>query len=425
MDKKELQNFLDNLHNELKNTNGGKVADYIPELGKVNPKLFGISICTVEGDIYQVGDSEVDFCLQSTSKIFSYCVAREKLGRDFVHSHVGYEPSGRAFNAFVLNKQGLPHNPLINAGAIMIASLLEPDKEPSERFNLVKDYYNEIAGHIGKIGFDNSVFLSEKQHADRNTSLAYYMRENGAFQTQITPNQISANLDLYFQCCSILVNCKIGSSMAATLANGGICPITKKRVFKNDTIKDCLSLMYGCGMYDFSGQFAFEIGLPAKSGVSGCIMLVIPNKMGVCIWSPKLDEQGNSVKGIKVCRKIIEKYNYHIFDNIVGNNNLNCELPKGVLIQQAISAASQGDLSTLKTLENKVNLSEGDYDKRTPLHLASSEGHINVVEYLLERKVDPSCKDRWGNTPLSEIELKSEQNFKEIKDLIEKHIKEI
>ena len=198
MNIEELKGFLTEIHNEIKNVKDGKVADYIPELGKVNPELFGITVCTTSGQVIEIGNTDVDFCLQSTSKPFSYCIAREKLGREKVHSHVGYEPSGQAFNAFVLNKQGLPHNPMINAGAIMIASLLEPDNEPSDRFNLIKDVYADIAGHIGKIGFDNSVFLSEKQHADRNMSLAYYMRENGAFDGVISPNKIQENLDLYF-----------------------------------------------------------------------------------------------------------------------------------------------------------------------------------------------------------------------------------
>ena len=425
MDIKELENFIQEIYSELKNDSRGKVADYIPELSKVNPDLFSISVCTNDGEIFNVGDHEVDFCLQSTSKIYSYCIAREKLGQKRVHSHVGYEPSGRAFNAFVLNKQGLPHNPLINAGAIMVASLLEPDKEPSERFNLVKNSLEEIAGHIGKIGFDNSVFLSEKQHADRNTSLAYYMRENGAFKKAISPNEISENLDLYFQCCSILINTKIGSVMAATLSNGGICPITKKKLFSNDTVKDCLTLMYGCGMYDFSGQFSFEIGLPAKSGVSGCIMLVIPNKMGICIWSPRLDEQGNSVRGIEICRKITQRYNFHIFNNMVCKQNIDVKLPESVLIQQAIGAASLGDLETIKQLENTISLNSADYDKRTPLHLAASEGHINVVKYLLAKNVNANCKDRWGNTPLSEIEAKQGENYEKIRNILKQYLSEI
>ena len=419
MDLEELENFLTDIHQNIQKINKGNVANYIPELGKVNPDLFGISVCTSSGKIIEIGNTDIDFCLQSTSKPFSYCIAREKLGRNKVHSHVGYEPSGQAFNAFVLNKQGLPHNPMINAGAIMIASLLEPDKEPSERFNLIKDSYSNIAGNLGKIGFDNSVFLSEKQHADRNMSLAYYMRENGAFNGLISPNKIQEHLDLYFQCCSILINCKIGAIMCATLANGGICPITNKKIFNIDTIKDCLTLMYGCGMYDYSGQFAFEIGLPAKSGVSGCIMLVIPNKMGVCIWSPPLDEQGNSVRGIKVCEEIVEKYNYHIFGKIVKNKLELDDLSEESLIHQSITAASSNNLEIMTSLIGKVDFNKGDYDKRTPLHLASTEGHVKMVKFLLENKVNKSPRDRWDNTPLLNIKNKEGDNFNTIRQLLQ------
>ena len=314
MNKDELQEFLQSVYNDVKKNNTGKVADYIPQLSKVDPSLFAISACTLDGEIIQIGDSDHDFCLQSCSKPLTYCIVRELLGRKKVHTHVGYEPSGRSFNAHVLNRNGLPHNPLINAGAIMVASLLHCDEEPSERFETIKERYQEMCGNIDKIGFDNSVFLSEKQHADRNMSLAYFMRENKAFYGVISPNKIQEHLDLYFQCCSITINSKIGAVLCATLANGGVCPMNDTRIYSRETIRDCLTLMYGCGMYDYSGQFAFEIGLPAKSGVSGCIFLVIPNVMGVCIWSPSLDEIGNSVRGIEVCNKIVEKYNFHIFD---------------------------------------------------------------------------------------------------------------
>ena len=160
---------------------------------------------------------------------------------------------------------------------------------------------------------DNSVFLSEQHHADRNISLAYYMRENGAFHEQLFPNEISENLNLYFQQCSTTITCEMGAIISATLANGGLCPTSEEQVISENSVKDCLTLMYGCGMYDYSGEFAFEIGLPAKSGVSGCILLVIPNMMGICIWSPPLDEQGNSFKGIEFCKQLNKELNLHIF----------------------------------------------------------------------------------------------------------------
>lgn len=410
--------LLEEIYNKVKSNNHGKVADYIPELGKVNPNNFGISVCTVDGKMFNIGDFNTDFCLQSTSKPFSYCIARELLGSKKVHNYVGYEPSGLAFNAFTLNKQGLPHNPLINAGAIMIASLIGKDKEPADRFNMVKDYINKISGGVDKIGFDNSVFLSEKQHADRNMSLAYYMRENGAFGEEITPGMIQENLDLYFQCCSMLVNCKIGAVMSATLANGGVCPLDNMEVFNKDTVRDCLTIMYGCGMYDFSGQFAFEVGLPAKSGVSGCIMLVVPNLMGVCIWSPPLDEQGNSVRGIEVCKILKEKLSLHIFENIVQKKSLVFDNEESIL-QTCINSAAKGDLETLlKIKDHGFDFNQGDYDMRTPLHLAVNEGMIEIVKFLLEQNVNKNVKDRWGNRPIDDIKDKKTEVFLEIKKLL-------
>jgi glutaminase len=412
-----IEEIIEEIYNEVKNMDdNGNVADYIPQLGKVNPELFGISVCKMNGDIINFGDTEFKFCLQSCSKPLSYCIAHNLHGRDYVHKCVGYEPSGQAFNAFILNNKGLPHNPMINAGAIMVASLLGKEMEPSLRFELVKENYSKLCGHIDEIGFDNSVFLSEKHHADRNISLAYYMRENNAFIDNITPNDIDESLALYFQCCSILVNSKMGSVISATLANGGLCPITNEQVFETKTVQDCLTLMYGCGMYDFSGQFAFEVGLPAKSGVSGCIFLVVPNVMGICIWSPKLNEQGNSVKGIEVCKKLTQKINYHIFHNMVQIND--SETNDLVLLQQLINFGSKGDLEKIKGLDGKIDFNKSDYDKRTTLHLASSEGHLNVVQYLLDKGVNKDVKDRWGNTPLSEAKNKDGANYEEICKLL-------
>jgi glutaminase len=414
----DIEEIIKEIYNDVKDINDdGTVADYIPQLGKVNPDLFGISVCKMNGDIINCGDTEFKFCLQSCSKPLSYCIAHNMHGRDNIHQCVGYEPSGQAFNAFILNNKGLPHNPMINAGAIMVASLLGRNMEPSLRFELVKDYYSKLCGHIDEIGFDNSVFLSEKHHADRNISLAYYMRENKAFIDNITPNEIDESLSLYFQCCSILINAKMGSIISATLANGGLCPITNEKVFKTNTIQDCLTLMYGCGMYDFSGQFAFEIGLPAKSGVSGCIFLVIPNVMGICIFSPKLDDLGNSVKGIEVCRRLMKKINYHIFHNIVQINN--SESNELVLLQKLINYASENKLDEIKKLEGKIDFNKGDYDKRTAIHLAASEGHIDIVKYLLGKGVDKDVKDRWGNTPLSEAKNKDGENYEKIRKLLD------
>lgn len=427
----ELQDFLNEIYDDIKNNSNGKVADYIPQLAKVNPNLFGISVCTVDGKLINIGDTDFDFCLQSCSKPLVYSIVRELYGSEKVHSHVGYEPSGQAFNAFVLNKTGLPHNPMINAGAIMTSSLLKSEEEPAQRFDFFKKEVERMSGKIGKISFDNSVFLSEKQHADRNMSLAYYMRENGAFDGTLSPSKIQEHLDLYFQCCSVDINCKIGSVLCGTLAKGGICPINNEQVYSIETVRDCITLMYNCGMYDFSGQFAFEIGLPAKSGVSGCIFLVIPNVMGVCIFSPLLDDIGNSVRGIEVCRKIVSKYHYHIFENIIRNglynskiNNSNTESKidnendTEILTVKLINAATKNDCDTITKCLQKVDINSSDYDKRTPLHLACAEGHFEAVELLLLNGAECNIKDRWGNTPISEIDNKEGENYSKIREIL-------
>ena len=193
-----IQEIVNDIYEKLKTNNNGNVASYIPQLAEVDPNKFAISICFVDGKIINFGDYEDYFCLQSCSKPLSYCIARE-LSNENIHNYVGYEPSGQAFNAFVLNRENLPHNPLINAGAIMISSLIKQKEEPSKRFETIKNYYQRMCANTGIIGFDNSVFLSEKHHADRNISLAYYMRQNNAFPKNTGPSEITSNLDLYFQ----------------------------------------------------------------------------------------------------------------------------------------------------------------------------------------------------------------------------------
>ena len=382
----------------------------------------------LDGTIISKGDTDKQFCLQSCAKPLTYCLARELSDLKKVHQHVGYEPSGRAFNSFCLNNDNLPHNPLINAGAIMTTALIENDKEPADRFECIKDFYQNMSGNTGMIGFDNSVFLSEKHHADRNTSLAYYMKENKAFPEGFSPTDIQRTLDLYFQTCSITLDCKTASIICGTLANGGYCPINNQKVVEPTIVRDCLSLMYMCGMYDYSGQFAFEVGLPAKSGVSGCIFLVIPKKMGICIWSPRLDKNGNSIRGVEFSKQLIRKYpsKFHIFYNLMSDRN-DEDISKANLSYIIINACSEGNIELLqKYLDDKnsggdaIDLNKGDYDRRTPLHLASAEGHLDIVKYLLGKGVDTNPKDRWGNTPSHEASKGQSKNHSEICNLLEK-----
>ena len=248
------------------------------------------------------------------------------------------------------------------------------------------------------------------------------MKENDAFPENTNMHEI---LDFYFQVCSIQIDCSGHSIVAGTLANAGICPITRERVFSPTTTKNCLSLMYSCGMYDFSGEFAFTVGLPAKSGVSGALVIVVPGVCGITIWSPNLDQYVNSVRAVKICDRLVEQFNFHNYDNLIPNlKKIDPRLQKnedkleGIMV--ANFAASQGDLNEIKSLNAKgIDLNGADYDLRTPMHLAASEGHLNIVEYFILNNIELNPKDRWGGTPLDDAKR---HDHKKVVALLEKYI---
>lgn len=297
----------------LKN-HDGEVASYIPQLARVDPEQYAVSICTIDGQTYSLGDCKTYFCIQSVCKAINYCIIQQEHGEEKVHQHIGKEPSGHGFNTITLNSQNLPHNPMINSGAIMAASLLKPDLDSADRFDYVMKLWESLCGGIISPRFNNSVYLSEKNTADRNFALGYFMREKKIFPAG---THLLDVLQFYFQCCSIEMTAEALAVVSATLADAGMCPLTHSQIFHPNTVKNCLSLMSSCGMYDFSGEFAFSVGLPAKSGVAGALIVVIPNVMGICIWSPRLDSLGNSVRGIAFCNELIRRFNFHNYDSLI------------------------------------------------------------------------------------------------------------
>jgi glutaminase len=325
-----------------------------------------------------------------------------------VHRHVGREPSGRGFNELTFNNERLPHNPMINSGAIVTCSLIQPELDMASRFDYVANAWRKLSGGR-RVGFNNPVYLSERQTADRNFALGYSMQESRAFPTG---TNLVDTLEFYFQCCAIEVDAELVSVVAATLANGGVSPTTSGHAFSTITVQRCLSLMSSCGMYDFSGEFAFEIGLPAKSGVSGALMIVVPRVMGICVWSPRLDRNGNSVRGIEFCREMVSRYNFHVFDGLIDGESEGKRDPRLKGSQDAptdflrlCSVAGAGDVDQVRSLvESGVDPNVVDYDGRTPLHLAAAEGHAAVVAYLLEHGADPGVADRWGGTAVTAAE---------------------
>lgn len=383
---------------EARRAEDGRVADYIPQLGRADPAWFGMSLCTVDGQRLRRGDADVEFSVQSCTKPMNYALALELHGEAHVHRHVGREPSGHGFSEITLNHERRPHNPMINAGAIMTCALVRPELGPADRFDWLLSRWRAACGGA-RVGFANAVYLSERGTADRNFALGYFLQENKAFPAG---TDLLATLDFYFQCCAIETSADGLAMFAATLANGGVCPLTGEVVFRAETVRDVLSLMYSCGMYDFSGEFAFTVGLPAKSGVSGGIMVVVPGVMGFATYAPKVDRFGNSVRGTAFCAGLVERFSFHNFDGLLAGKKLDPRRPAAS--EQALTdvrwAAARGDLVALRQAAARgVDLAAPNYDGRTPLHLAASEGRADVVAFLLAQGVAVDVQDRWGGTP--------------------------
>ena len=404
------------LFQEVCDIKTGSVADYIPQLARVDADAFALSVCTVDGQRFSLGRSDEPYCVQSTCKPINYAIALDRLGIDEVHSHVGREPSGQSFNELTLNASGLPHNPMINAGAIMCASLLEPQRSAADRFDAVMQTWHALAPG-GKISFDNAVFLSERDTADRNFALAYFMREKGAFQPGV---DLHAALDLYFQCCSITVDATTMGLIASAFANSGVCPISNERVFSGDIVKNCLSLMASCGMYDFSGEYAFTVGLPAKSGVSGSLFIVVPGVCGIALWSPRLDALGNSVRGLAFSKRLTETFAFHAYsDQNADDRRINPRRRLAVRTAddpvRLCAAAARGDLIELRRLVARgVDVNLADYDGRTALHLAASDGREDAVRFLLSHHALVAARDRWKSTPMDDAEREGHSRIVEL-----------
>jgi glutaminase len=278
-----------------------------PEISRSEHKGFAICLATTDGDIFCAGDHDRPFALQSISKVFVYGMALEAHGRDYVLKRVGVEPSGDAFNSIVFDERNnRPYNPMVNAGALATTDLVEGEN-PAEDLERILGVLRRYAGNEN-LKVDEDVFALEMGSADRNRATSYLMRSYGMIS-----HAVEENLALYLRQCSVCVTSRDLAVMAATLANGGVNPRTEERALAPRYIRDLLSVMHTCGMYDFAGQWAYEVGIPAKSGVSGGILGVVPGKLGIGVFSPGLDAYGNSVRGVKVCEEISERLGLHIF----------------------------------------------------------------------------------------------------------------
>lgn len=303
-----IRDVLRELHTKHASDMSGKIADYIPELAKAEPNWFGITIVTVDGQVFEIGDSRKQFTIQSISKPFMYGLAIEDNGLESVLSKVGVEPTGEAFNSIVLDEaSNRPFNPMVNAGAIATADLIRGSDYP-ERVRRVLQMFARYCGR--EVFIDNTVFMSERVTGHRNRAIGHLMLNFG-----MVSDKIEESLELYFQQCSILVNSVDLAMMGATLAKGGVNPQTGERAVDQRMVKYLLSIMLSCGMYDYAGEWAYRVGIPAKSGVAGGVVGVVPGKFGIGVYSPMLDEKGNSVRGIHIFRELSERYGLHILES--------------------------------------------------------------------------------------------------------------
>ncbi|NYD65566.1 glutaminase A [Agromyces atrinae] len=284
---------------------GGDVASYIPELARADPDALGVAIASVRGTIHETGDSDTEFTIQSVSKPFVLALALEQAGLTEVTRHVGLEPSGEPFNAISLDEAtGRPFNPMINAGAIVTSSLIDGDSA-AEKFAVIRRGLEAFAGR--QLDVDDAVFESELESGDRNRALAYLARSAGTLASSV-----DVATEAYFRQCALLVSARDIAVMAATLAAGGRNPVTGERVVSEAVARWTTAVMSSCGMYDASGAWMVRVGLPAKSGVGGGVAALLPDQFGIGTFSPPLDAQGNSARGVAMLEALSNEYGLHL-----------------------------------------------------------------------------------------------------------------
>ncbi|WP_322989158.1 glutaminase [Hoeflea sp.] len=305
----DLQEVLDEIAQEMAcSADRGTVAQYIPELAKVDPEQFGIAVALPDGRVLSAGDAGTGFSIQSVSKVFTLALALGKLG-DAVWSSVGREPSGNPFNSIVQLEQekGRPRNPFINAGAIAVVDMIMAGHQPKEAIGELIQFIRHLVDD-DSILIDEHVARSETEHGDRNASLAHFMRAFGNID-----HPVDHVLGVYFHQCAIVMNCRQLARAGLFLANQGRDPVTGAQVVSEQRARRINAIMLMCGHYDGSGEFAFRVGLPGKSGVGGGILAIAPGKASIAAWSPGLDHVGNSKLGSAALEQLAKRMGWSVF----------------------------------------------------------------------------------------------------------------
>lgn len=306
-EKRRAREQLEQLLERQARMGHADVVTYYPPEAIAQRDLFALAGTHVDGTQWAVGDCDHRFPLQSISKVFTYALALEDNGRETTHTRVGVEPSGDPFNALEFDQVNRrPHNPMVNAGALVAADILG-GSDVEEKIGRLLERMRIYAGNPD-LEVDEELLEAMLADADRNLGISYYMRSLG-----MLVNEVDEILRVYLAACSVHVSTAELSEMGATLANGGVNPRTGERAMPRTYVRDVIGVMFTCGMYDAAGQWANEVGIPAKSGVSGGIMAAIPNQVGLSVFSPGLDMHGNSVRGINVFRELSDRFGLHIF----------------------------------------------------------------------------------------------------------------
>jgi glutaminase len=288
--------------------NRGLVTDYIPALARVRPDQFGIAVVTAAGDVHQAGDADTPFSVQSVSKVFALTLALERIG-EALWTRVGREPSGSAFNSIVQleSERGIPRNPFINAGAIVVCDALLGEHGARETIGDILRFVRRLAEDDG-VEIDTEVAHSEAAHGFRNVALANYMKAFGNLG-----NDAADALQVYFHQCALTMSCRQLAMAGRYLMNGGVHPGAGERIVSPERARRINALMLTCGHYDGSGEFAFRVGIPGKSGVGGGILAVVPGKASIAVWSPGLNERGNSKLGSLALERLAQATGWSVF----------------------------------------------------------------------------------------------------------------
>ena len=330
-----IPDYLTEALGDVASDTSGALADYIPELAAANPERLGAAFAMVDGAVYGVGDVDTEFTIQSISKPFAYALALADRGFDAVLAKVGVEPSGEAFNELSLEGgTGRPLNPMINAGAITAHSLAGPEGiDATARLERVVDGLSAFAGR--RLMFDDAVCASELEHAHRNLAIAHMLRSYN-----VITEDPAAVVEGYTRQCSLLVTTLDLAVMAATLANHGVNPVSGERVVPEPVVRQVLSVMFSCGMYDAAGDWATQVGIPAKSGVAGGLIGALPGQIGIATFSPRLDVHGNSVRGVGLFGRFSSDMGLHVMEipaasrAVVRSNHVVGEGPDAVRVIQ-------------------------------------------------------------------------------------------